>query len=84
MNNYLIPPWGEPKGSHIRHISPISPISLIRPISLPPPPWGRTACIRMVPYYQASAVYCAAGSPIQGFRSHKRYTRVVCRRSWMT
>lgn len=36
MNNYLIPPWGEPKGSPIRYISPISPISLIRPISLPP------------------------------------------------
>ena len=30
------PPWGEPKGSHIRYISPISPISLIRPISVPP------------------------------------------------
>ena len=40
MNNYLIPPWGEPKGSPIRYISPISPISLIRPISLPPPLGG--------------------------------------------
>ena len=39
MNNEQIPPppLGEPKGSPIRHIGPISPISLIIPISLPPP-----------------------------------------------
>ena len=27
MNKYLLPPWGEPKGSTIRHKSPIRPIS---------------------------------------------------------
>ncbi len=36
MNKYL-PPLREPKGSPIRHIGPISPISLIIPISLPSP-----------------------------------------------
>ena len=40
MNNYLIPPWGEPKGSPIKLIGLISPVRLISPISpisLPPP-----------------------------------------------
>ena len=43
MNNYLIPPWGDPKGSPIKLIGLISPMRLTSPISptsLPPPLWG--------------------------------------------
>ena len=33
MNNYLIPPWGDPKGSPIKLIGLISPVRLICPIN---------------------------------------------------
>ena len=33
MNNYLIPPWGDPKGSPIKLIGLISPVRLISPIN---------------------------------------------------
>ena len=40
MNNYLIPPWGEPKGSPIRHKRPISPMIPISPKDTLPPLGG--------------------------------------------
>ena len=84
MNNEQIPPppLGEPKGSTIRHIRPISPIRLIGSKDTLPPLGGTEGDSNIIYNVAMNAKKQPPGIAMHSFLRNSGSAEVTCTRQW--